>query len=278
LRRQFVTIAARQSRLVVADRGYLILLALLPFIMGVLSLSVPGDVGLGVPVPMTRGGVAPDEPGQILVMLDVGAIFMGTALTIGALVGERAIFRREQAVGLSTSAYLFGKVVVFGVFGVLQSAVVVFIAVEGKKWGSGAVTSGAVMSNRTLELYVDVAATCVAAAMVGLALSALAKSNEQIMPLLVVAVMSQLVFSGGMIPVTDRLGLDQMSWVTPARWGFASTASTIDLIGLVPGPLTPQDSHWKHTSSTRLFVVVMLAAISTLYLGYVRWKLRLKSH
>ena len=32
------------------------------------------------------------------------------------------------------------------------------------------------------------------AAMVGLALSALAKSNEQIMPLLVIAIMSQLVF------------------------------------------------------------------------------------
>jgi ABC-type multidrug transport system ATPase subunit len=278
LRRQFFTIAARQTRLVVADRGYFIFLALLPFIMGLLSLSVPGDVGLGVPVPVTQGGAAPDEPGQILVMLDVGAIFMGTALTIRALVGERAIFQREQAVGLSTSAYLFGKVVVFALFGVLQSAVVVFIAVQGKKWGSGAVTSGALMSNRTLELYVDVAATCVAAAMLGLALSALAKSNEQIMPLLVVAVMSQLVFSGGMIPVTDRLGLDQMSWATPARWGFASTASTIDLIRLVPGPMTPQDSHWKHTASAWLVVMVMLAAISTLYFGFVRWKLRLKNH
>jgi ABC-type multidrug transport system ATPase subunit len=276
LRRQFFTIAARQTRLLVADRGYFIFLALLPFIMGALSLSVPGDVGLGVPVPVTQGGEAPNEPGQILVLLDVGAIFMGTALTIRTIIGERAIFWREQAVGLSTSAYLFGKVIVLALFGVLQSAIVVFIAAQGKKWSSGAVSSGAVMSNRTLELYVDVAATCVAAAMVGLALSALAKSNEQIMPLLVVAIMSQLVFSGGMIPVTDRLGLDQISWVTPARWGFASTASTIDLIRLVPG--TPQDSHWKHTPSTWLFVMAMLAALSTIYLGFVRWKLRLKSH
>jgi hypothetical protein len=54
------------------------------------------------------------------------------------------------------------------------------------------------------------------------------------MPLLVVAVMSQLVFSGGMIPVTDRLVLDQLSWLTPARWGFAASASTIDLIGWCP--------------------------------------------
>ena len=60
-----------------------------------------------------QGGDAPNEPGQILVLLNVGAIFMGTALTIRALIGERAIFLREQAVGLSTTAYLLAKVFVF---------------------------------------------------------------------------------------------------------------------------------------------------------------------
>src|ERR1700710_1902052 len=109
-------------------------------------------------------------------------------------------------------------------------------------FGSGSTAAG-------LDLFVGMATTTVAAAMVGLALSALAKSNEQIMPLLVVAIMSQLVFSGGMIPVTGRVVLDQLSWVTPARWGFASSASTVDLTRLVPPPLLPDDPHWKHTSS-----------------------------
>lgn len=127
-----------------------------------------------------------------------------------------------------------------------------------------------------LELFVDVALTCVASAMLGLALSAVAKSNEQIMPLLVVAVMSQLVFSGGMIPVTGRVGLDQMAWATPARWGFAASASTADLTKLVPGPLTPKDSHWQHTPARWWFDVGMLALISAVYLGFVRWKIRLK--
>ena len=108
-------------RLIVSDRGYFIFLAFLPFIMGVLSLSVPGDVGFGVPVPAIQGGEAPNEPGQILVLLNVGAIFMGTALTIRALIGERAIFLREQAVGLSTTAYLLAKVFVFAGFALLQS-------------------------------------------------------------------------------------------------------------------------------------------------------------
>ncbi|MGE2735485.1 ABC transporter permease, partial [Mycolicibacterium vaccae] len=277
LTRQLSTIARRQIRLVVSDRGYFAFLMMLPFIMGVLSLSVPGDVGFGVPVPAIQGGEAPNEPGQILVMLNVGAIFMGTALTIRALIGERAIFRREQAVGLSTSAYLLAKVAVFTVFAIIQSAIVTTIAIIGKGFGPGAVESGAVLGSPGFELFVDIAATCVASAMVGLALSALARSAEQIMPLLVVAVMSQLVFSGGMIPVTDRLVLDQMSWATPARWGFASSASTIDLIRLVPGPLTPQDRHWEHTSGAWLFDMAMLALISIFYLGYVRWRIRLNS-
>ena len=157
----------------------------------------------------------------------------------------------------------------------LQSGIVVAINIWGKGWGPGAVESGAVLPNRSLELYVDVAACCIGAAMVGLALSAIAKSNEQIMPLLVIAIMSQLVFQGGMIPVTGRIVLDQMAWVTPARWGFASTASTIDLIRLVPGPLTPQDSHWKHTAGAWWFNMAMQGLICVGYLSLVRWKIRL---
>ena len=278
LLRQFSTISRRQFRLIVADRGYFFFLSILPVIMGVLALTVPGEPkrGFGVPIPAIQGGATPNEPGQILVMLNVGAIFIGTALTIRALIGERAIFQREQAVGLSTSAYLLAKVAVFTVFALLQSAIVVVITVVGKGWGEGAVTSG-VLFPRSFELYIDIAFTCVTAAMVGLALSALAKSNEQIMPLLVVAIMSQLVFSGGMIPVTNRIVLDQLAWATPARWGFATSASTVDLTRLVPGgQLVPDDSHWKHTPVAWLFDMAMLAVLSVGYLVFVRWKIRLK--
>ena len=90
-----------------SDRGYFVFLALLPFILGVLSLAVPGAPGFGIPNP---SAARPSEPTQILVLLTIGAVFMGTALTIRDLVGERAIFQREQAVGLSTTAYLLAKI------------------------------------------------------------------------------------------------------------------------------------------------------------------------
>src|ERR1700730_1531827 len=73
LRQQFSTIGRRQVRLIVSDRGYFVFLALLPLVVGVLSLAVSGNVGFGIPHPM---GVAPDEPGEILVLVNMGAMFM----------------------------------------------------------------------------------------------------------------------------------------------------------------------------------------------------------
>ena len=267
---QFSTVARRQIRLVISDRGYTVFLALLPFLIGVLTLTVRGKSGYGMSDPL---GNNPAQPDQILVMLNVGAVFMGTALTIRDLIGERPIFRREQAVGLSTAAYMGAKIVVFSAFAIFQAAIATAISVIG--WGkplSGAVLLGDVR----FELFVTVAATCVASALLGMALSALAQSQDQIMPMLVVSIMSQLVFSGGMIWVTDRLLLDQLSWVTPARWGFAASASTIDTHRLIPGPTDPKDQHWDHKASAWLFDMAMLAVLCIFYSAVVWWRIRLK--
>jgi ABC transport system ATP-binding/permease protein len=177
LRRQFSTIGRRQVRLVMSDRGYFVFLALLPFILGVLSLAVPGTAGFGIPNPM---GAAPDEPNEILVLLDMGAIFMGTALTIRDLIGERAIFRREQAVGLSTTAYLLAKICVYCTAAIIQSAILVAIVLHGK---GGPTQGDVVVGNASVGLFLNVAGTSVTAAILGLALSALARPNEQIMPM-----------------------------------------------------------------------------------------------
>jgi hypothetical protein len=268
--RQFSTLARRQVRLVVSDRWYTAFLAILPFILGALALTVPGNGGFGLADPH---GKTPAEPAQILVLLIVGAVFMGNALTIRDLVGERPIFHREQAFGVSTKAYLMAKVVVFAAFATAQAVVVTVIALIGK----GSPTHGAVLLGiPTFELFVAVAATCIASAMLGLVLSALARSSEQILPLLVVAIMVQLVFSSGMIPVTDRAVLDQLSWLAPARWGFAASAATIDLNAVEPSPFSPKDSHWNHTTGAWLLDMAMLVVLSVVYAGFVLWKTRLK--
>jgi ABC-type multidrug transport system ATPase subunit len=272
LLRQLSTIARRQVRLVVSDRGYSVFLAVLPFLIGALSLTVKGPKpGLGPADPL---GPAPTEPQYIMVLLNIGAVFMGTALTIRDLIGERPIFRREQAVGLSTTAYLLAKVFVFCVFATVQAAIATLIVRIGK----GAPTAHPpFFDNSTFSLFVTVAGTCVASAILGLMLSAVAQSNEQIMPLLVVSIMSQLVLAGGMIPVTGRAGLNQLSWLTPGRWGYAAGASSIDFPDLVKVKQIPSnDPIWQHSKHIFFFDMFMLAALSLLYAGYVRWNIRLK--
>jgi ABC-type multidrug transport system ATPase subunit len=274
VRRQISTIARRQVRLVIADRAYFVFLALLPFILGSLSLTVPGNNGFHLPAPAAG---TPDEAAQILALLMPAAAFMGTALTIRDLVGERPIFQREQAVGLSTTAYLLAKTAVFCGFAILQSAIVTAIVVIGKSAPTrGAALFGHSTVGATLELFATVAATCVASAILGLAISSLVRSSEQIMPLFVVTVMAQLVLCGGMVPVTGRLGLNQLSWAMPARWGYAAASSTVDLRHLVPESLLSQDRFWQHTSKIWLLDMGMLAALSIFYAGFVRWKIRLR--
>jgi ABC transport system ATP-binding/permease protein len=267
--RQFSTVARRQVQLLLADRGYVALLLALPFIVGLLPLTVAGHAGFGAPAP----GAPPLEPKQIIALLNFGAILLGTTLTVRDLTGERIIFRREQAAGLSASAYLLAKIAVFGAVAVIQSAILTLV-VTAPKFGKPAPSGASALGSPMLELFVDVAATCVGAMILGLAVSAVAKSSDQVIILLAATLVTQLVLAGGFIPVTNRPLLETISMFTPARWGFAATASTADLSNLAVG--IAKDSHWKHTASAWSFDIAMLGLLSIAFAGFVRWKIRLK--
>ena len=237
--------------------------------MGVLSLAVPGNTGLGAVSPS-----AAEEPIDILILLNIGAVFFGTALTVRDLVGERMIFQRERAVGLSASAYLMAKVIVFSAAALIGTAVMVAITAIGK----GTPTHGGVLLGHTefpavAELYLGLALTAITSAMVGLALSSLARSTEQVLPMLVVSIMVSMVLAGGLIPVTGRLVLNQMSWAVPGRWGFAASASTVDLNNVEAG--LPVDRLWRHDATAWLLDTGMLVALAVVLAGLVRFRLRL---
>ncbi len=112
-------------------------------------------------------------------------------------------------------------------------------------------------------------------------LSSFAQTNEQIMPMLVVSVLAQLVLSGGIIPMVDKQGhskvLDYISWITPARWGYAGGASSINLPKLVDVPqIHTKDPLWQHSAHIYLLDTLMLVVLSMIFAVIVRWKIRLK--
>jgi hypothetical protein len=88
------------------------------------------------------------------------------------------------------------------------------------------------------------------------------------------SVMLSIVFAGGLIPVTGRVGLDQLSWVVPARWGFAASASTVDLrhiARLVPA----NETLWSHEPKWWLLDMIVLSLIGIANVAFVRWRIRL---
>lgn len=264
---QLRTVARRQMRLLLAQRGYVAFLAVLPLLVGILPLTAAGDAGLGG---LPADGAPPFEAKHIVALTSFAAILMGITLTVRDLVGERAVFDREHAAGLSATAYLLGKVVVFGAIATVQSALLVLV-VTAPGVGKAAPTDAVFLGHPTLELFAGVAATCVAASVLGLALSAWARTGDQVIVLLAITLMAQLVLAGGYIPVTDRPLFETLSLAMPGRWGFAATASTADLTQLVVG--IADDRHWQHTASNWLVSMAMLAALALVFAGLARWRI-----
>lgn len=268
--RQVLAIAQRQIQLLFADRRYLVFLVLAPLAVSLLPLAVGGDAGFTKP---PAGASVPFEPRQLIVLLSFSAILMGLTVSVRDLIGERAIYRHEQAAGLSPTAYLVAKVFVFGAVAVIQSALLVLV-VTAPRIGKRAPSTAAALGSPLLELFVDVAATAAVATVLGLAISAISRSSNQYIPLLAVACVAQLVFAGSFLPVTGRPMLETIAAFTPARWGVSAMASTVDLTNLVP--VVP-DPHWTHSASAWLFDMAMLVALALLFAGFVRWRLRRKA-
>jgi ABC-type multidrug transport system permease subunit len=154
-------------------------------------------------------------------------------MTIRELVGERPIFRREYAVGLSPSVYFLSKVVVLGTAAFLQGMLVTWIATVGLPGPDGDLG--------TLRVALVIGALSFTMAVIGLCLSALVTSTEQTMPALVGVIMIQLVLSGALFPIAGRPLLEQLAWLAPSRWAYAAIASTM---GLVRAKKGSEDEDW----------------------------------
>ncbi|UWP80874.1 ATP-binding cassette domain-containing protein [Dactylosporangium fulvum] len=260
--RQFLTLCLRMFWVIGADRGLTLFMVGLPLALALLTRTVPGDNGLA-PGP-TRFSL---EAQRLLVVLAVGAAFLGTAAAIREIVNESTIYRRERAVGLSAGAYLASKVFVFSIIIIVQTALFTWLALLGKKPPKDPLIFP---SHWLVEIMIPVALVALASMAFGLLVSALAKTTEQTTPVLVVVVMAQLVLSGGLFELDGQSVLEQISWLFPTRWGLAAGASTVDLQSMIPF----KDSLWEHTTGawwrSALLLVVQFAAL----IGVARLALR----
>ncbi|AXE37404.1 ATP-binding cassette domain-containing protein [Acidipropionibacterium virtanenii] len=235
--RQWRTLVSRQFRIMLTDRNFVLSSLMMPVLIALMALAVPGSAGFG-----PQGRDHPGEASTLLTILIIGASFMGVSASIRELIAERPIFLRERAVGLSQQMYLMSKVTVLLVLSVLQTVLLLGVVMIGKDGpGDGILMPG------WPELGVAVFGTAFSSAVIGLLISALVSTSEQVMPAMVVAVMAQLVLCGGIIEVSGRTFMEILALPMPGRWGYAQAAGTIDLQKIrLDGPGAVKDRLWDH--------------------------------
>lgn len=238
---QFGVLCRRYAAVIAADKQYALFLLALPLVLSLLSRAVPGESGLSATAAAMNGD---PQTRQLLLVLVMGATLMGTAASIRELVKERAIYRRERAIGLSIPAYFASKLVLLGVVTALQATVFTVLGLLGHN----DIDDPLLVDPGTVEILVAVLAVTFASMLTGLLISAAIDNADRGMPLMVVLIMVQLVLCGGLFSVYGRPVLEQIAWLVPARWGYSMAAASAGL-RVDPSPTNPnpdQDPAWEH--------------------------------
>ncbi|MFE9136262.1 FHA domain-containing protein [Streptomyces sp. NPDC007355] len=240
---QLWTLMRRYVSVIASDKGFLGLMVILPAVLGAVSVVIPADFGLGSPTPPSRFN---GDAGTIMLILAVGMCFSGAANSVRELIKERVIYERERATGLSRSAYLMSKVIVLGLITAFQGVIICGIG-----FSTRALPAEGLFMPPAVELCIQVIALGLTSMMFGLVISALVKTAEKTMPLLVMFAIIQVVFTGILFQVYGSPGLEQFAWLMPSRWGIAGAGTTLDLARLMPpwDPKNPTntDPLWEHS-------------------------------
>ncbi|WP_351225123.1 FHA domain-containing protein [Streptomyces sp. NPDC002133] len=244
---QLGTLVRRYVSVIASDRGFLALMVILPAVLGAVSLLIDPDKGL-LPngANPQSGRIIPNGTATtVLLILAVGACFAGAANSVRELIKERVIYERERATGLSRSAYLMSKVIVLGMITVFQGALVGVIGFSSREIPE----EGLVLGSATLlELSLPIMALGFTSMMFGLIISALVKTAEKTMPLLVMFAIVQVVFTGCLFILNGTVGVNEFSYLMPSRWAVAAAGATLDFNKISPNQDDPSntDPLWDH--------------------------------
>jgi ABC transport system ATP-binding/permease protein len=253
------TLIRRHLALIATDRAYLAFALGVPAFFAAVLRMIPAPEGFAG-APGTNTAVQP-----LLLLLAFASALAGSLPVIDEIASERGIYARERAAGLSATAYLFSKLLVLGPVAALQAIVMTTAAV----WGRALPRHGVVLASPLVELDAAMGALAVVSCALGLLLSTAIRSDRARFLVLMAVISGQLVLTGGVVTIFDVPGLKQVSWLFPARWGFAATASTLHFSrimqptsGVAADPLwTPLPRVWE---ADMLMLGVLGAAIALL--------------
>lgn len=208
--KQFWILSARYLDTIRRDPKNLLLMFLIAPVIGLMDF-IAWDHHIFDPIK----GNAKDAV-TMFFLLSLITILVGTITSVREIVKERAIYKRERAVFLKILPYVLSKIWVGFLFALYHSAVLVatkLIKVDFSHIGWGNI----------LGIYITVALSVMSGVLMGLFISAISPSEERAMLLIILVLVPQFIFSGGMLPV-EKLGLvgDLGGYLTTSKWALAA--------------------------------------------------------
>ncbi len=266
---QMSTMVRRYMSVLASDRGFLALLIGVVVGLGAMVRFFPLKGGF-LPQPATAAPHVGTGPQSVLLILILGACFAGALNAVREIVKERPIYSRERAAGLSAGAYLGSKLIVLGIISAIQAVLLVLVGLAGTMFPP----KGAVLPVPLAEVMLSVALVAITSMVIGLLVSSVVSTSERAMPLVFLLVMVQVVTTGGIFAVHGKLGIEQIAWLTPSRWGFAANAATVNL-NLIGGYTAQHDPDpvWNHTAHAWFIDVAAMGALFVFYSGLTLWRL-----
>ncbi len=205
--RQFRILSSRNLAVLAKDKATLALMFAIAPLLGMLDFITWKSDLFSV-----QNGSATQSTTMLFVSALI-AVMIGEITTMNELVKEDEIYRRERLYGLKVVPYILSKVWIAFLFSVYQGAAYLLVKMIAVQFPGG--------WEVLFHFYLDFTIAIMAGAMLGLLVSAIAP-NQSMSPLLMIMVLvPQIIFSGGIQPASNFGPPGQLlNRVNVIKWPF----------------------------------------------------------
>ncbi|MGD9001235.1 MAG: FHA domain-containing protein, partial [Anaerolineae bacterium] len=211
--RQFFILSMRNLSIMTQDRAGLALMLALSPLIGLMDFMwgrqlfdpVDGD---------------PAKVITMLFMMGLITILVGGLASVREIVKEIDIYKRERAINLRILPYILSKVWVGFVLALYQALVFLIF-----KWIMAGLGPGQLGFTGWLALYVTLFLGAMSGYLMGLAISAAAPNQNVALLLVIVVLVPQFLFAGGLMPLDLIPGGQYVSYVVSTRWAFEAAVN-----------------------------------------------------
>jgi ABC-type multidrug transport system ATPase subunit len=266
---QILTLSRRYVSVIMADKFYLTLMAILPLMLGFIGYASGNDFGLSQNV-TSKGLLLPNPQSQMLALiLILGSVFLALAASIQEIVKEGDIFERELRLGVRTVSYFMSKLLVLGLVVTFQITGFFLFTFFGRIAGESAL----IFESSKLEILAICLTLGISCLCLGLLISTLINSQEQGMPTLVLVTMAQIVISGA-LPIRIDWLTQNAGLINPAYWAMngIGASANLNLVTALEG--AEAFNRWNHLAAnvqapfTVLYILsIVFALLAILSLG-----------